>query len=388
MDAIAARRLAHQQLAAPSRTPADLVRWMGAVQAQDPLATRWAVGVRSPDVTDADVARAIDAGAIVRTHAMRYTWQLIAPDDVRWILALVGPKLLAGTARRDAELGLDAAQFKTSRKAIERALRDAAALTRAELAAVLAAAGVAPDGQRLSHLLGRAELEGVIGGGPRRGSQSTHVALHRLAPERTVPPRDELRAVLARRYFESRGPATVDDFTWWSGLTAGDARAGHAAIAGELARDGDLWWTPGRDVAGKGVWLLPAFDEYLVGYRTRDHVLEPACVKLLNAGGGLLAPCVVVDGRVIATWRRELGRGAVAIAITPFDPPRGERAIIAAARRYAAFLGLDAEITFTAPARSSAPPPARPRPSSARSPSGPRRAAPPRTTPAPRRRPR
>jgi hypothetical protein len=355
---IAARRLIAQQIARPVfKTLHDLVAWLGAVQAQDYAAVKWAVGLRlAGGATDAGIERAIGDGAVIRTHALRGTWQLVALADVRWMLDLVAPRLIASYATRYRQLELDAATFRRGNTVLAEALRGGAQLTRGELASALAAAGISTAGQRLAHLLQRAELEALICGGARRGKQFTYTLLENRAPDsRPRLGRDEALTELALRYFRSRGPATLDDFKWWSGLGPAEARAGLDAVQSRLAAtliEGRTYWH-GKDTAAKvrspAAFLLPAFDEYLIAYRDRDAVLDPQFVKRLNAGGGILGAGIVLDGRVIGTWRRALARSAVAIELDFFEVPAPqERQVIeVAARRYGSFHGL--EVSVVAP---------------------------------------
>jgi hypothetical protein len=358
---LAAQRLAAQQIARRTFTkPAELVGWMGAIQAQDPLASRWAVGLRLGGAGGAAAgAKAIETaladGSVLRTHVMRWTWQLVTPTDLHWMLPLVAPRLMARAARRHRELALDARTFRRAEAAFTHALADGAHRTRAELGAALRAAGVAPDGQRLPHLLGHAELQGLICSGAPRAKQATWALLAGRAPRAgTALTRDEALAELARRYFRSRGPASVADFAWWSGLAPVDARAGLAAVAPELTSETIArvtYWRGRRAprvsaAALADAYLLPAFDEYLIAYRDRTAVLSAGDARRINAGGGLLAPTIVVGGRVVGTWRRTLGRGLVTIALSLFGKPapRDRSRIEAAAARYGAFLGLETKV--------------------------------------------
>jgi hypothetical protein len=357
---IAARRLGAQQIARRTfRTPGELVAFMGAVQAQEPLASKWAVGLRLPGAaSETTVDRALADGSVIRTHVMRWTWQLVAPADLPWMLPLVSDRLLARAGRRHRELGLDAATFRRAHAAIARAVAGGEHRTRAELGAAVRDAGVAIDGARLSHLLGHAELSGLVCSGAPRGKQPTYAAIGERAPARGAPrARDEAVAALALRYFESRGPATAADFAWWSGLAPAEARSGLADVQSKLSSetvDGVAHWAGARaaripEAALAGAYLLPAFDEYLVAYRDRRAVLADADVRRINAGGGLLAPTIVVGGRVVGSWRRALGRrGTVTIALAPFGKAsaRARSPIGEAAERYAAFLGLAPTIVW------------------------------------------
>ena len=347
---LANRRLYAQQIGRHDfTTPADLVAWLGAVQAQDYGAAKWALGLRLPEgATDAIIERAIAEGAILRTHALRGTWQLVTPKDVRWMLKLVAPRLAARFATRHRQLELDAATFRRSNAALEKALRDGSHLTRAELATALRRARISTAGQRLAHLLAQAEADAVICSGARRWKQSTYALLDHRSPD---PPRPLARAdalaELARRYFRSRGPATVADFAWWSGLPAAEARVGLESVKSALISDvidGQIYWRsdePAARTASAKAYLLPAFEEYLIAYRARDAVLDPRHAERFH-GGGLLDPCVILEGTVIGTWRRALGRRSVAIDLHLFEPGlRRPPALAAAAAKYGAFLGLD-----------------------------------------------
>jgi hypothetical protein len=356
VKALVAARLAAQQITRPAcATAAALVSRLLAVQAQDYAGARWAVGARlAGTATDATITAALASGAVLRTHALRGTWQLIVPADVRWLLALVAPRQIARAQPRFRELGIDAATIRRSQAAIARALAKRSQATRAELAAALAARKIATAGQRLSYLLWRAELDALITSGVPRGKQPTYALLDERAPgSNPLPDRDAALAELARRYFGSRGPATVADFAWWSGLAPAEARRGLEAAAKMLtgvhvgARS--YWHGVHRTLAGTpAAVLLPPFDEYLVAYRDRDAALDPRHAREINAGGGMLDPIVVVGGVVRGTWRRDLGREAVAIEIDLFAQPtaRVRSAITAAARRYAAFLGLAPRIAM------------------------------------------
>jgi hypothetical protein len=323
-----------QQIARPRFTePSEVVEWMGAVQAQDYLASKWAIGVRLERSTDEMIERAIDEGSILRTHLFRGTWQLVVPRDVRWMLALVGPRSMKRAERRHQDLGIDAKTLSRTYTVLTKAL--SSPLTRHQIAAALQRARISTEGQRLSHLLGAAELEGVITSGPQR----TFMRLDDRAPKAKTLARDEAIAELARRYFQSHGPATIEDFVWWSGLSATDARPGIADLASETIDGSTYYFLDDQAVRAKSVHLLPAFDEYLVAYKRRDAVLAPEHVKRVNAGGGLLAPAIVVGGRVIGTWRRTIAKESVAIELQPFTKTRVS--IDAALRRYVRFLGLE-----------------------------------------------
>ncbi|MDP1919491.1 MAG: winged helix DNA-binding domain-containing protein [Myxococcales bacterium] len=325
--------------------PEDVVRALVAVQAQDPLAARWALGVRLPGSTETQVIASLDRGDILRTHLMRGTWQYVVPDDLPWLTELLGPGARSQAVRRHQQLGLDEKTFTRAESVLTRSL-ERGPMTRAALRAVLEEAGISTEGQRLSHLVVELELRGLLCSGPHvEGDATWCLVEHRVkrrAPKRS---REEALGELARRFFVSRGPATVADFRWWAGLSATEAKAAHAAVRSELDSTSDgavTWWWREASASGPAHALLPAFDEFLISYVGRDEVLDPRHVKRINAGGGLLAPCIVDEGRVVGVWRRELQKAQVEVSTTWFSSAAKwpQRLVAKSFEAYGRFLGL------------------------------------------------
>src|SRR5262245_39393469 len=266
---LARERMRSQRLiGAPFAKPEEVVGWLGVVQAQDYAGAKWAVAQRTKAGSDETVERACSDGRILRTHVLRPTWHFVLPADIRWMLALSAARIRAAMAFYDRRLGLTEAVCARSAAALTKALRGGNHLTRTELARVLAGAGIPAAGQRLGHLMGRAEIDGVICSGARRGNQATYALLDERAPAARPRGRDDALAELARRYFTSHGPALANDFAWWAGLTVADAR--HAIeLAGPRLREvtvgGKRYW---RGIVGALarlrspiVHLLPNYDE-------------------------------------------------------------------------------------------------------------------------------
>lgn len=349
MSPIARARLGPQRLDREERaTPAELVARLGAVQAQDYAGAKWSLGLRLEGVTDAEVERALSGRSIVRTWPMRGTLHFVAAADVRWMLALLSPRVVAAAAKRHRDLGLDEATFARGSELWAGALEGGGQLTREEMYEVLEQAGISTAAQRGYHMLWRSAQEGLICYGAMRGKQQTFALLDEWVPASRPKARDEALAEVARRYFRTRGPATVQDFTWWTGLTAADAKAALAMVRGELEGvdvEGETYWSAGgavgRGEAATRAHLLPAFDEFLLAYKDRSAALEERYAKRLHAGGGAFSPSVAVGGRIRGTWRRTLKRDAVLVEATPFARwTKAEReAIAAAVERYGAFLG-------------------------------------------------
>ncbi len=225
---IAEQRLLNQGITRPkTRTPEEVVAWLGAVQAQEYPFARWALGLRMPEgTTDSEIERAIDEGRILRTHVMRPTWHFVTPADVYWMLELTASRVHRTLATYNRRQGLTEDVMARGTKVFERALKDGQCLTRAELGARLERAGIMAKGVRLALLTIYAELEGVICSGPRRAGQLTYALLADRAPRPRRLSRDEALAELTLRYFRSHGPATIRDFVWWSGLLTADAKRG------------------------------------------------------------------------------------------------------------------------------------------------------------------
>ena len=322
---IATRRLHTQGLVnRPFASAADAVAWLGAVQAQDYSGAKWALGQRVRGLTEKELDRLYDVGAILRTHVMRPTWHFVLPVDIRWLLELTTPRVKAATATYDRRLEIDQPLLRQSHAAMEAALARGP-LTRPELQARLAETGILTDIQRMGHLLMHAELDRVIISGPRRGKKMTYAPFDERVPAGGSPAsREEKLAELTRRYFTSHGPAQLQDFSWWSGLTMADGRRGLEIVGGELRQEqiGDkTYWcaaAPTRSSARRlVVHLLPNYDEYLVSYRDRTAALDraPDFAETPFPLGGLLGNVVTVNGQVHGGWWRRRGAGTVVVEV-------------------------------------------------------------------------
>jgi hypothetical protein len=345
---IARQRLLNQHACGdPLPTPRDVVRHLVAVQAQDYCGGLWAAGLRARGATERTVEEAIADRSILRTWPMRGTLHLVAAEDARWMLRLLAPRVVASLAGRHRQLELQPADFLRARKAFEKALRDGGMLTREEMYGVLAAARVRPDGQRGIHVLQRLAMDQVLCFGPRKGKQQTFVLLDEWIPSQKARPREEALAELALRYFCGHGPATVQDFAWWTGLTLREARAGLDLTGPRLSSADQQYWGPraGHRTArlNPAALLLPPFDELLVAYRDRGAPLDPVHSAHLQS---LLSPTIAVRGRVVGTWTRARGKDLVRIR-PRFFSAQGERdlgAIRSAVLRYGRFIGTAAAL--------------------------------------------
>lgn len=330
--------------------PSAVVRWLGAVQSQDYTAAKWALGLRLPGSTDEMIEQAFADGAILRTHVMRPTWHFVLPADIRWLLALTAPRVKAAMAYGNRQAELDEALFQQSYTVLTRALQGGKQLTRPELASALQQAGIATNDLRLSHIMMRAELDGIVCSGARQGKQFTYTLLDERVPPSRPLAHEEALAELTRRYFSSHGPATLADFAWWSGLTMTDARAGLALVSSHLlcekVADQSYWLAPSSLPAPDPVqraYMLPNYDEYIVGYTERSAIFDASHVSQLDSRGNVLFNhTMVLDGRIVGTWKRALKKERVVFTSSPFAPldAAAATAFTSAVERYSAFLGL------------------------------------------------
>jgi hypothetical protein len=357
---IARRRLANQHLIAPTATrPAAVVQQLVAVQAQDYAGAKWAVGLRTRGaIVDSVVEQAVSDGSIIRTHVLRPTWHFVTPADIRWMLALTAPRVKAAMAYHARYHELDDRVFRRSNDVITRALRDGQHLTRAELAADLRGARIDVDAsQRLGHLMMRAELDGVVCSGGRRGKQFTYALFEARVPPAAPLDRDEALLGLATRYFATRGPATVNDFAWWSGLTVRDAtkavQLASPALEREVIDDRAYWFDPSvrsRSPRSPTAYLLPNYDEYFIGFKDRSAIGQRLqSYDLVTGGNALIGHVVVVDGQLVGGWTRTLTAKTVVVELRLLTRlgEREERAVAAAADAYGDFLGVPAELRRT-----------------------------------------
>jgi len=347
---VVAERLRRQGLIRPiHRTPEDVVAWFGAMQAQEYEPATWAIGLRMKgDPASVDVERAVDDGRVVRTHVMRPTWHFVSRADIRWLLQLTAPRVHQAMSSYRRKLELDSRILVRCCTLFERALDGCRFLLRAELAERLARAKIPMTGVRLAMAVMYAELEGVICSGPRRDRKFTYANLGDRAPRAARFDRDKALAELFTRYLQSHGPATLKDFSWWSGLTIADGRRAIDIVRARRRDEDDLtYWSlddsQPRLTRGSGALLLPIYDEYLVAYR--DRVVVPHTQTQITKVPGwnvTFQHAVVIGGQVAGTWRLPRVAGSIAIDVPLVQglSARAKRAVIEAAKGYGRFRRL------------------------------------------------
>lgn len=363
MENIGMMRLAAQQVTETRfRNVPELVTWMGAMQAQDLNSVKWAIGVRVEGSTEELVDKAINDGDIIRTHLLRPTWHFVAAADYPAILELTSESVRATLKSRRKQLELDNEYFKKSNPALQRLLENNNHLTREELMTELSMTLPNLDSSRMNHVLLEAELDGLICSGVVKKKQHSFA----LRSERfrdsasAVFNREESLAMLTYKYFRSHGPATINNFNWWSGLSMTECRLGHELIKDKLISEkqaNQVYWfsedsmkvltdesSSTKKVRNKVKYfhLLPAYDEFIISYRDRSAVLTYEDHNKTVSDNGIFRPVIVLDGQVIGLWNKTIKKNGLKIVpdwfITPTARIKDQLAI--AGKEYAGFLGV------------------------------------------------
>jgi hypothetical protein len=336
-------------------SPVEVVRHHLAMQAQDYAPSKWAIGQRADGLVDADVDRALAEGSIVRTHVLRPTWHLVAREDLRWLMAISGPRVQQGNAGRYRDLGLDARTRKRCEDVVVKALRGGNRLTRNQLGEALDRARIDHAGQRMPYILMHCELELVICSGGLDGKQQTYALVDERVPSGRDRDRDDALRELVRRYLTSHGPATVKDLRWWSGFTMSDLKAALAGLEDQVGAeelDGRTYWSvPDREGAGppvRGAHLLQVYDELVVGFSETRFVDDPAAAMAKEAwlGRDLPSGVFLLNGRVGGHWRRTIETKRVDVEVSFYEGPTksAQAAVEREADRLGRFFGREVNL--------------------------------------------
>lgn len=327
-------------------TPAAIVSELGVVQAQDYAAAKWAIGSRLEGSTDRAIENALNDRSIVRTWALRGTLHIAAAEDLRWILQLASSRMTSLYASHYRRLGLDAAVMNKSLRLMTKAMEGGKQLSRKEIAELLEQKGIATSDMRLSFILLRAALNGMICFGARRNKEFTFTLLDEWIKPTPNKTQDEAMAALALKYFTSHGPATMRDFAWWSGLTLAQVKTAVGAIASELEEviaEQQSYWMHRNTVSPKsatGTYLLAGFEEYLLAYADRDIVLEKAHSPHAIGKNGLFSPTIITNGLITGVWKRSVEKDGLHVEVKSFYSfsETQKRAIAREAKVFAKFM--------------------------------------------------
>jgi hypothetical protein len=325
---VARYRLTSQQLAdSKLQSAGDIIKWLGAVQGQEYAQTKWGLGLRLKNLSDDIVEQDFTNGKIIRTHLLRPTWHLVSVEDIRWLLMLTAPRVNAINAYMYRQLELDNTIFKRSHKILEKSLQGGKQLTREAINESFKRNKIEAEGHRLSYIMMYAELAGLICSGARQGNQFTYALLdERIPPSKSIS-RDEALAELTKRYFTSRGPATIKDFSTWSGLTLTECKKGIEITKNlfekELVDRNEYYFTESILINKKqihDIHLLPIYDEFIMGYKDRSALMIFKS-KLKSISKFHYNCMVVYDGQIFGTWKRSFTANAVNVEFDFFRPP-------------------------------------------------------------------
>ncbi len=325
---ISTLRLQNQQVSATKfKTVKELVGWMGAMQAQDYNQAKWAIGARLPHLTETQIESAFNQGDIVRTHLMRPTWHFVSADDIYWMLELTSKQIKSITKSRNRDLGLTENNLVKSKDVLIKSLEGNRSLTRDELSDELNRAGINTYEQRLPHILMDAEIDGIICSGGIQGKNQAYALLAERVPVKKIFSREESLALLAKKYFTSHGPTTLPDFVWWSGLPVAEARKAlemNKTILNSAIIDNETYWFANSvdmpSTLHDSVYLLPAFDEYLISYKNRSSAITLENHTKAISNNGIFRPIIVVNGQISGLWKRTIKKDSVLIELDHFRP--------------------------------------------------------------------
>jgi len=320
-------RLYNQLLSGNQFTrPVEVVSWMGAMQSQNYEMAKWGIGIRLPGVTNKQIEDAVNAGEIIRTHILRPTWHFVTPEDVHWMLELTGPRMKPSFLSYFQVRGMDAAAILKAHDLLCSLLEEHGHLTRPEINDHFTVRGInLPGNPDLGFLITLAELECLVCSGASRGSKQTYALMHKRVPNKIQLSKEESIEQLTRRYFTSHGPATIDDFFWWSGLTRTEIKIGLELIRHDFiceTIDGKKYWMPNNTQtppAGTNQkHLLPAFDEFVVSYRDRKEIIDEKYYRQVLTMNGLFSPTIHYNGRAVGSWKRVNKKGGVVAELSFF----------------------------------------------------------------------
>ena len=342
-------RLINQQLTGTSfATGKEMVAWLGAVQGQEYAQSKWGLGLRLPHLKDDDIEQEFAKGNILRTHVLRPTWHLVTADDIRWLLELTAPRVNMANAYMYRKLELDTPIFNRCNDIIVKTLQGHQQFTRSELNAEFKKNKIFAEGLRLSYIMMRAELDGIICSGARRGNQFTYALMDERVPFSKTKSKEEALGELTRRYFASRGPATLKDFSTWSGLTLTDCKKGVEMVKSQLIRERveDIDFFLSSDISFntqpfQNFHLLPVYDEFIMGYKDRSAIMQLRN-SMTSQAAFRFDNIIIFEGQIVGTWKRKMNKHSIDLVYDFFKPldKKQFRLLEEAIHRFGEFTGL------------------------------------------------
>lgn len=328
-------RLYNQQIAQTRFTkPEEIVNWMVAMQAQEYAMAKWAIGLRLKNVAEAEVEKACNDGLIHRTHLMRPTWHFVSPVDIRWLTELTAPRIRQAMAYYERELNLDSKLFSKCNDIIGKTLEDGRHMTRNALAEELEKYSIKLDGRQMGHVMMNAETGCLVTSGARQGKQFTYALFDSRVPKTKSLSKEESLHELASRYFASRGPATLKDFSVWSGLSTTDAKKAEAMLDTTVFLKEEclgITYTLHRETLDKAAdlpfkkmqrnFLMPDYDEYGMSYIDRSAIYDPSKIPAgISRDNPVFNRLIIFDGVIEGGWKRTVKGKSVVVETSPFRP--------------------------------------------------------------------
>ena len=306
-------RLLNQQLIVPQfKSPTEVVSHMGAMQAQEYRMMRWAVEMRTKKPSHKAFKEAYDSGRIIRLHLMRGTWQLVTAEDYWWMIDFCAPKAIAATTgwMHSNKISIPDEELFRVRDILAQTAADKGSITKEDIIKALAEHNMQMDDHRLSYHIRMAEFSGTLCSGDLLPIKATYaLSTEKVGLRLAQIDRDEALMHFIRKYFQSRQPATLEDFVWWSGLNISDCRKGIELLGNtihvERWKGRDYYLTDDCRTRGfrKGKFLLiPSYDEYLISYKSRDVVLPPEHRHHAHNNSGIFQPIIAYDGTICGNW--------------------------------------------------------------------------------------
>ncbi len=354
MDIISLRLASQALTGRKLNTPEEIVSLFGAVQAQDYPASKYSLGIRIKNSTDSLIEKAFNEGKILRTHVMRPTWHFVLPEDIVWLQELTSARVKTQMASYNRKLELTDKVFAKSTGIIIKSLEKGNYLSRQQLKKELEKAGINTDVQRLAHIVSWPELDGLICSGPKIGSQLTYALVSERAPTAKKLSREESLARLTFKYFSSHGPAQVQDFSWWSGLSKNEILEGldlnKERLAQETIDGKNYWYSPDTKVAKtEKAHMLSIYDEFTIAYKDRTALGGERYVEKMLSSGNALTAVIVINGMIIGNWKRALKKDTAEVTLNLYRElnKKENNLLQKATDEYSAFLKLPLDLKKT-----------------------------------------
>lgn len=303
-----------------------VVAWMGAMQAQDFKMAKWAIGLRLQKVNEHTVEDAINKGEIIRTHLLRPTWHFVSSEDIFWMLKLTAPQIKSSLKSRHRQLNIDESEIRKCNRILENELRDEKHLTRDQLISRLKQSKIEIKNNRASHIFLLAELEGLICSGSSKNGKQTYALLEERVKNKIIISKEEALSKLALKYFTSHSPATLQDFIWWSGLPAKDAKSALDMVQSNFISEeingnkyliNKLYSLSSNN--RNSIHMLPAYDEFIISYKDRSASIRMESIRKVISSNGLFRPSIEINGEITGIWKPIRKSNNVVIEIYHFQ---------------------------------------------------------------------